>query len=119
MLRRTERIPILRGDDGELIGYVSQEASSWAAMTTFGYVMARAESEEAAASVVKTEGPRYIDGVWRYYDKSDKDWFSCTIKEAYEHKVVVRRTNDLGYEDPATYRLVTLQDPDESSLQKA
>ena len=116
---RSKRIPILRGDDGELIGYVSQETSSWTAMTIFGYIMARAESEEAATSVVRSEGPRYVDGVWRYYDKTDKDWFSCTIKEAYEHKVVVRRTNDLGYEDLASYKLVTLNDPDESSLQKA
>lgn len=57
--------------------------------------------------------------VWRYYDTDDSEWYPCVIAEAHEARVVVVRTNELGFEDKSRYKRVTLMSPSETVLQLA
>lgn len=114
-----QRIPIIREDDGELLGYVAEEKSGWLAQTLFGYAFARSDSRVAAENAVRTEGLSILQGVWQYYDKQDKQWHACILKEAYPNRVIVIRTNEMGYEDPDDYKRVTITEPTETNLVKA
>lgn len=114
-----EKIPVIREDDGELLGYISQETSGWAARTVFGYIIARSSKREDADATVRAQGLNVLKGIWRYYDSDEHDWFTCVLKEVYENRVVVTRTNDLGYEDDSHYKRVVLKYPSELTLQIA
>lgn len=113
------KTPIIREDDGELLGYVEQSHGGWAAQTLFGYVFARADNRAAAEEAVRSQGLNVLQGLWQYYDKKDKRWYPCVLKEAFENRVVVIRTNEMGYQEPGTYKLVTINDPSETNLAKA
>jgi len=112
------RIPIIREDDGVLLGYIDRAGENWQAETHFGYVFARSDSQAAAEEVVRSQGLAVMQGLWRYYDKKDEQWYPCVIKEMFEHKVIVIRTNDMGYQDPDTAKRVTILNPSETSLVK-
>lgn len=105
-------------DDGELLGYVSEAASGWVAQTIFGYTIERTSDEASAERVVREYGLSYLMGVWQYYDKDDRDWFPCVLKEVQESQVSVIRTNVMGYQDPDDYKLVVLVCPTEQNLTK-
>lgn len=110
--------PIYREDDDELLGYVTQDETSWLAQTFFEYTITRTETREAAEAILHNTGLSYLLGTWQYFDKEERDWFPCIIKEAHKNKVTVIRTNAMGYQDPDDYKLVTIQHPDENSLIK-
>lgn len=112
------KIPIHHDESHELLGYVDQDGTSWKALTLFNYIIARTDSKEAAKATVREQGLGYLQGVWHYYDKSDHDWFPCIIKQAYEHKIVVNRTTEMGYQDPSTFKVVTLTEINENTLIK-
>lgn len=109
------KVPILRDDDGELLGFIAQQHASWSAQTIFGYVLARAETRAEAEEVVRSQGKLALKGMWRYQD-SDYEWYPCIIKQAYENRVVVIRTNELGFQDKDSYKLVTIKNPTHSVL---
>lgn len=109
----------MRDDDDELLGFVTQEISGWSAQTIFGYVIARAADREAAEMVVQRDGLAALKGMWRYYDEQDGDWFPCILKNVYENRVIVIRTNELGFQEPESYKLVTINDPNDTVLLKA
>ncbi len=113
-----QRTPVIREDDGELLGYVCRESSGFTARTLFGYILARTESAESAEMIVRNEGLLVLKGMWRYYDSSEKEWFACILTEVFENKVIVTRTNELGYQDPAWHKVVTIKNPDDTILQK-
>lgn len=110
---------IFSEENHEFLGYIEQEGTSWRAQTLFGYVITRAATRQDAEAAVRAQGLRYLMGVWQYYDKQDGDWFPCVIKEAYEQKVVVVRTNFMGYQDPDDYKMVVIEQPDENVLIKS
>jgi hypothetical protein len=112
------KVPILRQDDGELLGHIEKEASGWSAQTIFGYVFARSHSQKAVEEAVRSQGLTILQGLWSYYDRQDKAWYPCILKEAFPNKVIVIRTNALGYEDSADYKLVTIDNPQETDLVK-
>ena len=114
-----DRKPILRQDDAELLGYIQQTSTSWTAQTIFGLVIARVEDEKSAEMVVRNSGLTYLQGVWQYYDASDKSWYPCVLKEVFENRVVVVRTNELGFEDAAHYKHVVIKNPTEATLLKS
>lgn len=114
-----ERRPVYHEDDDHLLGYVAKDATSWQAQTIFGYIIARTTTEQEAEKALFEMGRTYLKGVWQYYDKDDHDWFPCVIKDAYEHKVTVIRTNFLGYQEPEVFKLVILENPDENTLIKS
>ena len=114
-----EKWLVLREDDGEALGFVTKDATAWAATTIFGYVLARTEDRPTAEMIVRSEGLLVLKSMWRYYDDKDHEWYPCIIKQAYENRVVVIRTNELGFQDTAHYKLVTLKNPSETNLQKA
>lgn len=111
------KIPVIREDDGELLGFIANAQGSWTAETIFGYVIVRVETRAQAEMVVRTEGQSVLQGMWRYMD-DDKEWYPCRIKKVFENRVVVIRTNELGFQDAENYKLVTLTDPTESVLMK-
>lgn len=111
------KTPIIRQDDGELLGYVTKEANGWSARTIFGYVLARSDTEASAESVVRSEGMLVLKTMWRYFDPDERDWFPCILKNVQETKVTVVRVNDLGFEDAEHYKQVILKNPTETDLQ--
>jgi hypothetical protein len=115
----TKKIPIIREDDGELLGYIAKESSGYTAQTIFGFILARTEDKASAEMIVRNEGLLVLKGMWRYYDESERDWYACILSEVFENKVIVIRTNELGYQDPAWHKVVTLKSPDDTMLQKA
>jgi hypothetical protein len=112
------RIPIIREDDAELLGYIEQTSAGWTAQTLFGYVFARSDARQAVDEAVRSQGLLILQGVWRYYDKNDEAWYPCILKEVFEHKVVVIRTNDMGYQDSEISKRVTIVNPTETTLVK-
>lgn len=115
----SNKYPIHRKEDNELLGYIAQDVTGWQAQTIFGYGIARTQTRKAAEQVLYDRGLQFLTGVWQYFDKDDQDWHSCVLKEAYEHKVTVIRTNVLGYQDPDDYKQVTIENPSETNLIKA
>jgi hypothetical protein len=113
------KLPVVHEDTDELLGFVNEEPSGWSARTIFGYVIDRTVDQSAAEQIVRDNGREILKGTWRYYDDSEHDWFACILKEVYENRVVVIRTNELGFQERTSYKLVTLKDPDDSKLQKA
>lgn len=109
---------VVRVDDGELLGYVVDDGTSWRALSLFGYTIARFANRTDAEEIVHRNGLTFLTGMWQYYDKDDRDWHSCVIKEAYESRVIVIRTNEMGYQDPDVYKLYTVQNPSEENLIK-
>lgn len=103
----------------DFLGYIVHENGSWNAQTIFGYTIARTPTEAEAESVIRERGLAYLKGVWQYFDKEEQDWFACIINEAYEHRVSVIRTNEMGYQEPDLYKMVTLKDPNENTLIKS
>ena len=112
------KIPFYSEDTDEFLGFLSTDGSTWQAQTIFGYLIARADTLEAAEAVLIDKGPTYLKGVWQYYDTDDQDWFYCVIKKAYEQMVIVNRTNALGYQDKNDYKQVIIENPEETNLVK-
>jgi hypothetical protein len=113
------REPITREDDNELLGFVEKDSAGWRALTIFGYTFARASDRETVVQKVREQGLATLMGTWQYFDKDDQAWYPCVLKEVYENRVVVIRTNAMGYQDPDDYKLVTIVKPTETNLIKS
>jgi hypothetical protein len=113
------RIPVIREDDGELLGFVADDATGWTAQTIFGYVFARSKDRALVENAVREQGLSMLMGVWQYYDTDDKTWYPCLLKEVFEKRVIVIRANEMGYEDPDTYKRVVILNPNETNLVKS
>ena len=113
---KTERIPINRLDDGELLGFVVQGAGGWQAQTVFGYTFARSADRNQVEQVVHEQGLTVLKGTWQYLDPDDGQWHPCILKDISPQQVTVIRTNAMGYQDPETTKLVTIKHPDETTL---
>lgn len=113
-----EKIPVYREDDDEHIGYAVQDAIGWQAQTIFGASISRTETQEQAEQLVIDKGLGYMTGVWQYFDADDKAWLPCTIQEANPNRVIIVRTNAMGYQDPEDYKRVTIQHPTDEVLTK-
>lgn len=118
-MKTTQKLPVQREDDGELLGFIVGSGAAWAAQTVFGYTIAQATSQQEAEALVRARGLEYLGGVWQYYDEEDHDWHACSIKKAFEHQVTIVRTTPMGYQDPDDYKQVTLIDPTETNLVKS
>ena len=116
----TEKTPIIRSDDDELLGFIVQiSAGSWEARTVFDYIITRTTDRQSAEETVRRDGLKFLSGIWQYYDKDDYDWHPCVIKEANQTNVTVVRTNVMGYQDPDNYKLVVIESPDETRFLKS
>lgn len=118
MLKKN-KTPIYSEDDDSFLGFIVNDGSTWQAVTIFGYLIARAQTEKEAVNILKEQGAEYLKGIWQYYDKEDRDWFPCVIKKAFEQRVTVNRTNSLGFQDPEDYKQVVIEDPTENDLVKS
>ncbi|HJP81361.1 MAG TPA: hypothetical protein VJ841_03145 [Candidatus Saccharimonadales bacterium] len=113
-----ERTPIIREDDGELLGFIEPSGAGWQAETLFGYLISRTVDRAEAERVVREQGLSTLMGVWNYFDTDDQAWHPCVIKEASEQKLIVIRTNFMGYEDPDDYKHVVILNPNETKIAK-
>lgn len=116
---QTNRTPLYRKDDNELLGFVAEENKSWVAQTIFGYTIERTTSRSEAEKVLRAKGLTFMMGMWQYYDADEHDWFPCVLKEANEHRVTVIRTDYMGSQSPDIYKLVTLKEPTDNNLVKS
>ena len=114
----TQREPLYREDDNELLGFVTKDSTGWRAETIFGYLIDRTLDRQAAVNVLQEKGLTYLTGVWQYFDEDDQEWHPCILKEVYEHQVTVIRTNAMGYQDPDDYKIVSITKVDETRLVK-
>jgi hypothetical protein len=112
-------IPIIREDDGELLGYIAENHGVWVAKTIFKYIFARSDNRDSVERTVRDNGLSILAGVWNYFDRDDKMWHPCVLKEVFESRVVAVRTNEMGYEDPDFYKRVVIAHPNETNLIKA
>ncbi len=113
------KTPIHKEDSNEFLGFVVKGSAGWEAQTIFGYVIERTITQEAAENVLHERGLDYLKGVWQYYDKTERDWFPCVLKDETEHRVTVIRTNSLGFQDSEVFKIVILEDPTENILIKS
>jgi hypothetical protein len=116
---KKNNIRIHSHDDDSFIGFIIDDGASWQATTIFGYLIARTLTRKDAEEILQDQGLTYLKGMWQYFDTDDKDWFPCIIKQAFEQRVIVNRTNTLGYQDPEDYKQVVIENPSENDLIKA
>jgi hypothetical protein len=116
---KNNRTPVYSEDDDSFLGFIVKDGTTWRVVTIFGYLISHATSLGEAEDILREQGPTYLRGIWQYYDKDDHDWFSCVIKQAFEQRVIVNRTNNLGYQDPDDYKQVVIEDPSENDLIKS
>jgi len=116
---KNEKTPVYSIDDDALLGFVVSDGTTWQVLTIFGYLISRASTRQQAEEVMQDRGPTFLKGVWQYYDREDREWFDCVIKKAYEQRVIVNRTNSLGYQDPEDYKQVVIENPTENDLIKS
>ncbi|MDB5162407.1 MAG: hypothetical protein JWO54_887 [Candidatus Saccharibacteria bacterium] len=116
---KIRKTPVFNEDDNALLGFIVDDGISWQALTIFGYQISRTMSRNEAVAVLNDEGVAYLKGLWQYYDKDDRDWFPCVIKQALEQRVIVNRTTALGYQDPEDYKQVVIENPTENDLVKS
>jgi len=116
---KKNKTPFYDEDTREFLGFIIDDGTSWQVQTIFGYLITRASSRKEAERALYQVGSTYLKGIWQYYDKDEKDWFHCVIKKAYEHQVIVNRTNALGFQDEELQKQVIIDDPTESDLVKS
>ena len=117
-MSKNNKTPFFSQDDSEFLGFIVDDGTSWQVLTIFGYMISRTASRSEAEALLQEKGPTYLQGIWQYYDQDDRDWFPCVIKKAYEQRVIVNRTNTLGYQDADDYKQVVIEDPTENDLIK-
>ena len=115
---KNNKTPFYDEDTNEFLGFIVDDGTSFQLQTIFGYLIARVNTRKDAQRMLYQVGTTYLKGVWQYYDKDDKDWFYCVIKKAYEHEVIVNRTNALGFQDEDNSKQVIIEDPTDSDLVK-
>lgn len=113
-----DRTPFYHAESKELLGFLLKDITGWQAQTIFGYTIARTTSEANAKKVLHEQGLSTLTGVWSYFDSDDNQWHPCTLMEMSEHRVTVIRTNAMGYQEPDSYKKVTIKDPTENTLVK-
>lgn len=111
--------PFYDEDTNDFLGFIVSDSTGWQVQTIFGYLIARTDTHEEAVRILYKVGLDYLKGIWQYYDTDDKEWFSCVIKKAFEHQVIVNRTNTLGYQDEDNFKQVIIDDPTDSNLVKS
>lgn len=91
--------PIYREGDRELLGYVANVSGVWRVLTMFGFEFGTALSRQDAVQRVEADGLKILSGIWQYYDEREKQWFSGVIKTAQPHRIILIRTDELGFHD--------------------
>lgn len=70
----------VRRDDGELIGFLAEEAGRWRALTVFGHPIGDVADREDAEARLHATGMSYLAEKWELRDGAD--WITAQIVEA-------------------------------------
>ncbi|WP_256839376.1 hypothetical protein [Ornithinimicrobium faecis] len=95
-------VPVHR-DDGELIGFVAQDATGWRPLTVFGHPIAAARGQESALDRDSAEdrlhavGMSYLAEKWEVRDGAD--WISAQLVEASPAGVTVQLVDFFDHAD--------------------
>lgn len=117
-MTHSKKTPYFHIETEELLGYVVSNGANYEAQTIFGYRITLTQTRIDAERTLEKNGQAYLAGVWQYYDADDRDWFTCVIKQALEQKVVVTRTNTLGYIEPDSFKQIVIEHPTEETFVK-
>lgn len=84
-------------DDGELIGFVSEDATGWRPLTVFGHPIADAGERESAEERLHAVGMSYLADKWEVRD--GQDWISAQLVEASPAGVTVQLVDFFDHAD--------------------
>ncbi len=99
--------PVVREDDGELLGFVrrsKENGDQWDALTVFKFPFAQASTSEDAVEIVRHRGLKVLSLRWEYLSHEDDDWHVCIILEAKQDRVVVKE-GIYGHIDTRSFEL--------------
>lgn len=80
-------VPVHR-EDGELIGYVAEDAQGWHPLTVFGHPISGAADREAAEGRLHAVGMSYLAEKWELRD--GEHWIGAQLVEASPDGVTVQ-----------------------------
>lgn len=80
-------LPVHR-EDGELIGFVGEEAGGWRPLTVFGHPLGEVGDRESAEERLHAVGMSYLAEKWELRD--GEDWISAQLVEASPSSVTVQ-----------------------------
>ena len=83
-------------EDGELVGFVTEEANGWAARTIFGTEITHTGEREDAESYLISHGLSYLADRWEWHD--GETWIRVNLLEASPERVSIMIT-DFGRPD--------------------
>lgn len=89
-------VPVHR-DDGELIGFVAEDAQGWRALTVFGHPIAGVLDREGAEEQLHAVGLSYLAEKWHLRD--GEDWISVQLVEASPVGVTVQLVDFFDHAD--------------------
>lgn len=104
------RLPVLR-DDGELIGFITQQDERWVPCAVFGLPLGEPDSREHAEDVLHGHGLSYLADRWEVREHGE--WITVTLIEATPEQVTVSYA-DYGHPEMFnTRRTITTPTPEE------
>lgn len=89
-------VPVHR-EDGELVGFLREDAEGWRPLTVFGHPIGEAGDREAAESQLHAVGMSYLAEKWELRD--GEDWISAQVVEASPAGVTVQLVDFFDHAD--------------------
>ncbi|WP_109473663.1 hypothetical protein [Ornithinimicrobium cavernae] len=89
-------VPVHR-EDGELIGFVCEDATGWRPLTVFGHPIADVGDREAAEDRLHAVGMSYLAESWEL--REGEDWVRVEVVEASPSRVMVQLVDFFGHPD--------------------
>ncbi|NLG22965.1 MAG: hypothetical protein GX555_16215 [Actinomycetales bacterium] len=87
----------VRREDGELIGFLAQDADGWRPMTVFGHPIAEVGAHGEAEERLHAVGMSYLAEKWEVRDGAD--WISAQLVEASPAGVTVQLVDFFDHAD--------------------
>ena len=87
----------VRREDGELIGFLAQDADGWRPLTVFGHPIADAGDRVDAEDRLHSVGISYVAEKWEVRDGAD--WISAQLVEASPAGVTVQLVDFFDHAD--------------------
>lgn len=102
--RNTDGWTPVRREDGELIGFLAEDADGWRPLTVFGHQIAEPTDRVDAEGRLHSVGMSYLAEKWEVRDGAD--WISAQLVEASPAEVTVQLVDFFDHADRYGERLV-------------